>query len=374
MKNWIDHLGRSLQITDSPERMISLCPSLTETLFALGLQERVVGRTRFCIHPAPDVLQKQNVGGTKQVDFAVIDRLNPDLIIAEKEENTQEMIAVLERKFPVYVVDVKTVEEAKRAIHDLGAITGRLQQAERIVKDVHALFAQVKSAAARKMVYLIWQKPYMAVGKDTYLHSLLTHFGWINGCANLPGRYPEVTLEELCTIQPDVLFLSSEPYPFTDEYRIALQKKLCRTNVVLIDGEISWYGVRMIQAVEEMERVRRLVEENEERLLQVERFGKLDEHTREKLEIALTHWSHMKESDVDDADRFQIAFYHFIDDFTEWWQSQSNLPQEEYDACQLPEVRWIFEQLPSELRIPFEGELIELVEGRKREGDHTEQS
>ncbi|PWI58552.1 helical backbone metal receptor [Sulfoacidibacillus thermotolerans] len=261
MKHWIDHLGRLVEIPKEPKRIISLCPSLTETLFALGLSHQIVGRTRFCIHPAPQVSLKQNVGGTKQVDYTVIDRLQPDLLIAEKEENTKEMIGVLEQKYPVYVVNVESVEQAQQAILDLGAITLRNEKAWQLVKDIRSSFAQAKRAASWRVVYLIWKDPYMAVGTPTYIDSLFTYFGWINLGSELPGRYPTITLEDLRRLRPDVVFLSSEPYPFKEKQVREIQEELQSARVLLIDGEIAWYGVRMQKAVQEMERVRVLVEE-----------------------------------------------------------------------------------------------------------------
>lgn len=369
MKRWIDHLGREVDIKDEPQRIISLCPSLTETLFALGLQEQVVGRTRFCIHPAPQVLLKQNVGGTKQVHDEVIDQLQPDVIIAEKEENTAQMISELEKKYPVYVINVETVEMALQAIVDLGAITGREMQGIALAKRIEQTLAQAKIEGGLRCAYLIWKNPYMVAGKDTYLSSWLSYFGWENVCKVMNGRYPAVTLEELRLLNPQVIFLSSEPYPFSEVHRKELQQSIPGSQVVLIDGEISWYGVHMEQAVKEMERVRQMVQKGEELL---------DLHTRETLQTALLHWNMMKTSDDDDAtedaDRFQTDFYRFIDAFSTWWKATPNRTAMEEEARAMPEVQWIADRLPVELWIPFEGELRELVEGREREGDHTEQS
>ncbi|MHB1957263.1 MAG: helical backbone metal receptor [Sulfobacillus sp.] len=253
MKNiYTDHLGRVVEIAFPPERIISLCPSLTETLYALGLAEKIVGRTRFCVHPREQVKQARNVGGTKKVDLPRIRSLNPDLIFSEKEENTQAMIAELEKEFPVYVIDVQTVDQALQAVLDVGGVTGREAAARQLTEDISTRLAALHNARGCRMAYLIWKDPYMAVGNHTYLHSLLTRCGFVNVLADESGRYPTVTLEMVAAASPDVVFLSSEPYPFVERHRQELQAKLPNVRVLLIDGEISWNGARMLHAIDHL--------------------------------------------------------------------------------------------------------------------------
>ena len=245
LREFTDHLGRTMRVDWPPQRIISLCPSLTETLHRMDLAKRIVGRTRFCIHPHPQVKAALNVGGTKQVDYNRIASLQPDLIIAEKEENTRDTIAVLEQSYPVYVADVKTVAEAIRMIRDLGALTDRGEQAEILAQAIEDRVRESTPGTIRTMAYLIWQQPYMAAGGDTYLDDLLTRFGFINVFGGREQRYPEVQLAELQSLKPAVVFLSSEPFPFGESHRAALQAVLPESRVLLIDGEISWYGARM---------------------------------------------------------------------------------------------------------------------------------
>ncbi len=245
MREFDDHLGRKVRVDWPPQRIISLCPSITETLYALGLSERIVGRTRFCIHPQPHVKSAQNVGGTKQVDFNRIAALRPDLIIAEKEENTRDTIAALETSYPVYVADVTTALEALQMIRNLGDLTDRTGRAQDLALAIEARVREITPGAIRTMAYLIWQSPFMAAGGDTYLDDLLARFGFVNVFGGRDQRYPEVQLEELQSLKPAVVFLSSEPFPFGESHREALQAVLPESRVLLIDGEIAWYGSRM---------------------------------------------------------------------------------------------------------------------------------
>jgi ABC-type Fe3+-hydroxamate transport system substrate-binding protein len=191
----------------------------------------------------------QNIGGTKQVDFERVARLSPDLLIAEKEENTREMVAALERNYPVYVANVTSVASALKLIRNLGDLTGRTEQAAALADAAEAKFRSVSSAIARSMAYLIWQKPFMAVGANTYLDDLLMRFGFTNVFAGATERYPEISLAELQRLRPEVVFLSSEPFPFGQRHQATLQAELPDSRVVLVDGEISWYGSRMEWAV-----------------------------------------------------------------------------------------------------------------------------
>ncbi len=250
-----DDVGRSVEMMWPPQRIISLCPSITETLYTLGLSSRVVGRTRFCIHPQPDVMSAENIGGTKQVDFERVAKLFPDLMIAEKEENTRDTVSVLEQSYPVYVANVTSVASAVKLIRNLGDLTGSAERATSLAASVEAKVRQVASVFPRTMAYLIWEKPYMGVGANTYLHDLLAHFGFVNVLAGRAERYPEISLTELQRLRPEVVFLSSEPFPFDRRHQTALQAVLPKTRVVLVDGEISWYGARMEWAFPYLEQV-----------------------------------------------------------------------------------------------------------------------
>jgi iron complex transport system substrate-binding protein len=179
-----DSLGRPVTIPDNPTRIVSLCPSQTETLLALGLEGRIVGRTRYCIHPADKVATIPVVGGTKKVDIDAVAALSPDLIIAEKEENTREDVEKLCTIAPVYVTKNESYEEALETIHRMGTITGKAAEAGQLVQAIEAAWAQVpRSKGALQVLYLIWRKPYMAAGEPTFIGALMRRLGWANVAA-----------------------------------------------------------------------------------------------------------------------------------------------------------------------------------------------
>lgn len=250
-----DHLGRQVPILDY-KRIVSLCPSQTQTLIDLGVGERLVGRTRFCIHPEEVVSSIEEIGGTKQLNFDKLKQLQPDLIIAEKEENTPAMIEELERDYPVFVTDVTDLNSAFTMMEDLGVLTGTRTKAEEYLEEIKSAFnALTKPAEPKTVIYLIWRKPYMAAGQNTYIGSILDQLGFENLALNLEGRYPETPAESLKELNPDVLMLSSEPFPFGPKHQEELQEILPQADVVLVDGEMfSWYGTRMLAAAEYFEK------------------------------------------------------------------------------------------------------------------------
>lgn len=251
-KTVTDDLQRGVTIRFPPRRVVSLCPSLTETMFALGLDERtVVGRTKYCVHPSERVRNVAIVGGTKTVDVARVRALQPDLVIAEKEENSKHIIETLAETLPVFVIDVIDFESALRAVRNLGALVDRTAQAETLARDIRRAFAELRPRATHRVAYLIWREPYMAAGRETYIHALLEKCGFENVCAHLPGRYPELTLVTLRQQAPDCVLLSSEPYPFDDSHVNELAAQLRGVRVIHVDGEMfSWYGGRMLAAAE----------------------------------------------------------------------------------------------------------------------------
>ncbi len=243
-----DSLGRPLTIPDNPTRIVSVCPSQTETLLALGLEGRIVGRTRYCIHPADKVGTIPVVGGTKKVDINAVAALSPDLIIAEKEENTREDVEKLSTIAPVYVTKNESYEEALETIHRLGTITGKLTEAKQLVQAIETAWAQVpRSKRALRVLYLIWRKPYMAAGEPTFIDALMRRLGWENVAARLLGRYP--TLENPSTLNPEVVLLCSEPYSYKVEHIPEVQVLWPGAYVEVARGDyFAWYGVRMIEA------------------------------------------------------------------------------------------------------------------------------
>lgn len=239
-------------------RIISLVPSLTEYLWALGLEEEVVGITKFCIHPKAWWQEKTRVGGTKKVNLKTIDTLQPSLIIANKEENTKEDIQQLQLRYDVIVTDINSLDEAYHYLLEIGQKVQREEKSLSLVSQIQANFQSlVNIGQGASFLYFIWKDPYYVVGPKTYIHALLTHFGLVNSCEI--DRYPDLnqvlanknSLANTQAINPDYIFLSSEPFPFEVKHLDEVQVLFPKSKIVLIDGEIcSWYGSRMLNAPE----------------------------------------------------------------------------------------------------------------------------
>jgi len=244
-----DMMGRWVAIPNMPKRIISLVPSQTELLFDLGLDEEVVGITKFCEHPIAWRKQKTIVGGTKKVDYTLIDQLAPDLIIANKEENTKEMIAALETKYPVWISDVNTKIENELMIEQIGAIVQKPERALLIISKIQQTFSKLKCLSSNlNIAYFIWKDPWMVAASHTFIHEMLVENEWVNVFEH-KERYPIVSMEEVKAAQPDVIFLSSEPYPFKDKHIAELALELPNAKIILVDGTyFSWYGSRMQDA------------------------------------------------------------------------------------------------------------------------------
>jgi ABC-type Fe3+-hydroxamate transport system substrate-binding protein len=228
-----------------PNGIISLVPSITELLYDLGLVNEVIGITKFCVHPETWLKQKNNIGGTKKLNFKKIENLNPNLIIANKEENVQDQIETLCQSHHVYLTDINTYEEALQLILDIGELTGTND----IANNIHALTLSAfkKFQLPKKIgscLYLIWNDPVMAAGKNTYIDAMLTKVGFEN-ILQLK-RYPELDSAVIESLKPDYVLLSSEPYPFNEKHLEQFSKIFPTAKVKLVDGEMfSWYGSRM---------------------------------------------------------------------------------------------------------------------------------
>lgn len=250
MRTITDQLGRTIHYHFPPQRIISFAPAITETLFHLQLHDEIVGRTRFCIHPKGVVEQAVNVGGTKDMKIERIHKLQPDLIIVEKEENTKEMVAELERDYSVYAFEVQTVQEALQMMHDLGDIVDRQHEATSLIKQIQEAFASFPHVyEGKRVAYVIWQDPYMVVGKNTYIESLLEKLGFINPFIAMDGRYPVVTEADLQAAELDYILLATEPFPFQKKHLLTFTEMLPHTKPLIVDGEMFWYGAKMLEAV-----------------------------------------------------------------------------------------------------------------------------
>ncbi len=239
----IDQLGREVHITSHPKRIISLVPSQTELLFDLGLGERVVGITKFCVHPESWFRTKTRVGGTKNLHFDAIRQLSPDLILANKEENNREDMERLSEEFPVWVSDVNDLPSALEMIRSVGEITD--SDPTRLIHEIEAGFGRLKPIRPiKRVLYLIWKNPYMAAGSDTFINHMLERCGFGNVVSE--SRYPELTETDIVHLDPELVLLSSEPFPFRAGHIHELQTFLPKADILLVDGEMfSWYGSRM---------------------------------------------------------------------------------------------------------------------------------
>lgn len=244
-----DPLNREIKITKTPQRIISLVPSLTELLVDLGLENRLVGITKFCIYPKHILKAKTIIGGTKQVHLDRIKALNPDFILCNKEENTQKIVAEVAQVATTYVSDIYSIKDTLGLINQLGIILNCKQQAaiieKQIKKERDEFLDFIKNKTSKKVAYFIWVDPYMVVGGNNFINEMLKLNKFKNVYA-ASNRYPEITLEELK--KTDYILLSSEPYPFKTKHK-KLFTNHTKAKIILVEGEpFSWYGSRLIKA------------------------------------------------------------------------------------------------------------------------------
>lgn len=241
-------MGRVFELKNKPERIISLVPSQTELLYDLGLEKEVIGITKFCIHPQKWFHSKTRIGGTKQLHLEKIRDLSPDLIIANKEENTREQIEELSLEFPVWISDVNHYSEAREMIEAIGKLTGKESAAQKILEQINLEFSKLSPVKKYRAAYFIWKDPYMTVGCDSFINDMMLHAGFENIFSD-KARYPTVSIDELQSLDCEVLLLSSEPFPFSQKHVDELQPLLPGIKILLVDGEMfSWYGSRMAKA------------------------------------------------------------------------------------------------------------------------------
>lgn len=250
MSIFTDQMGRTVALPAwPPRRIISLVPSQTELLADLGLEDEVVGITKFCVHPAVWFQQKKRVGGTKTVSLEKVAALAPDLIIGNKEENEQAQIEALAARYPVWMSDICKLQDALDMIGRVGELTGKPEAAKdlahKIGREFDALQMPVAGIPPLKVAYLIWRKPYMVAGSDTFIDEMLRVAGFHNVFGQ-KDRYPEISFEELAARQPEAIFLSSEPFPFAEKHFGPLREVCPAARIMIVDGEMfSWYGSRL---------------------------------------------------------------------------------------------------------------------------------
>jgi len=248
---YTDQIGHTIHINSPPSRIISLVPSQTELLAYLGLNDETIGITKFCIHPDAWFRSKKRVGGTKNVDFDKIEQLHPDLIICNKEENKESDVKTLMEKYPVWTSDIHNLKDALNMINSVGDIVAKKEEALKLTQQIKRNFESLRPSKKEplRVLYLIWKNPYMAAGKDTFIDYMLSQCNLLNVCDVSMGRYPELTNEQINTLRPQVILLSSEPYPFKEKHAVEFSSYYKEIIYVLVDGEyFSWYGSRLLHA------------------------------------------------------------------------------------------------------------------------------
>lgn len=243
---YIDQMNRQCVLESPPKRIVSLVPSQSELIWDLGLKKELVGITKFCIHPGELYRSVERIGGTKQLNIEKIQQLKPDLIIGNKEENVKEQIEQLERDFPLWMSDVNTLEDALNMISAVAELCHRKSEGEQLVQNIKTSFQTHTQQSQDRILYLIWKDPFMAVGKNTFIDAMIKQAGFHNSI--LTERYPEITMREINELNPDQIFLSTEPFPFNETTRAEIEQQ-SGIKTRLVDGELfSWYGSRLMKS------------------------------------------------------------------------------------------------------------------------------
>ena len=253
-----DVLGVQHAPVTAPARIVSLVPSITELLFALKLGDQVVGRTHYCIHPAPLVAPLQSVGGTKKIRYARLQALRPTHVIVNIDENLRELAErLIADGLQVIVTHPLTPEDNVPLYRLIGGIFNRVAEAEALVARFERTLAELRQVdwPRRQVLYLIWRKPWMGINRDTYIARMLALVGWETLPAECETRYPELEINRALLDAADLILFSSEPYRFLPEHleTFARDYDCPPEKLRLIDGEMtSWYGSRAIQGLRYM--------------------------------------------------------------------------------------------------------------------------
>lgn len=230
------------------KRIISLVPSLTELLIDLGLKDQLAGRTRFCVHPKDEVTDIPIIGGTKNPRLDKIKKADPDYIVANKEENKKEHIDLLREDFKINVTDISTIEDALITMHELGKELGAEEKAKKLIGQINTVLEDIPDERPLRTAYLIWKDPYMTVGQDTYIHNVMEHWKLDNVFKD-KTRYPKINFYDLTERAPELILLSSEPYPFKEKNIPEFEEAFPNTRILLTEGEwFSWYGSHMLHS------------------------------------------------------------------------------------------------------------------------------
>jgi ABC-type Fe3+-hydroxamate transport system substrate-binding protein len=258
MTSYIDTTSRRLELRRPPSRIVSLVPSLTETLFAFGLADQVAGVTRFCVEPAA-ASSKPKVGGTKNVDAGAVRALEPDLVLANVEENTRDDVeALIAAGLPVFVTYPRTVAIAITELRQLAEMTGSTEVATPIIElakhELRSAEAANETRRPLRTFCPIWRRRWMTIGPDTYMHDFLRVCGADNVYGGVSDRYPVIDLLDVASRRPEVVLLPDEPYPFAPKHIPEVIEALGDVRIYLVDGKsLCWYGPRIGPALAEIQ-------------------------------------------------------------------------------------------------------------------------
>lgn len=248
--SFYDQLGIRIELPSPPKRIVSLVPSQTELLYFLGMNDRVVGITKFCELPPEWRSKKRIVGGTKNFWFEAIDELHPDLIIGNKEENYEEGITRLRERYPVWMSDIVTLADALQMIGQVGLLSNTSAKAQMLIQKIEHSLSDFEKLPPLRTLYLIWHQPWMGAAGGTFIHSMLELAGLRNVLAD-ESRYPALSPEHITRLNPELILLSSEPFPFKEKHREVLSEYLPHSKLIAVDGKLfSWYGSRLLYAVD----------------------------------------------------------------------------------------------------------------------------
>ena len=263
---FLDAYKRCVVLPRVPRRIISLVPSITETVFALGAGERVVGVTAYCTHPPDGLAGVTRVGGTKDPDLDTIERLEPDLVIVNDEENRREDFSLLEKRgVPLYVTAPRTVAEGIRLVEQLGPLIGCQAQARTLALSLRRQYAEstagLESVERLRVFCPIWRKPWMSFNRETYSDDMLWRCGGENIFRAQDERYFSLCLDEVVAADPQIVLLPSEPYPFAEKHFVHLSP-LQETaagrggHCYCVDGmALCWYGPRIAHGLTQLARL-----------------------------------------------------------------------------------------------------------------------
>ena len=249
MKSFKDQLNRTLELKEIPKRIVSLVPSQTELLVDLGMENAIVGVTKFCVHPKDIRKKKTIVGGTKNIKVEKIKALQPDIILCNKEENSIDIVDALKSVAPIHISDIYSLDDAFQMIRMYGELFEVQQKAQSIIsiikKERNAFQVKIKNRPRPKAAYFIWKEPWMVVASNTFIHSMIGEAGFNNVFCG-EKRYPEIFLNHPKLKEADVLMLSSEPFPFKKKHIEDIKKIFPERQIIIVDGELfSWYGSRL---------------------------------------------------------------------------------------------------------------------------------